>query len=128
MGDADSLRDPIEGAEHSEFGGVSVDVVTCGNARVKRVIYPPGYRWSKDLKPVVGGDYCMHGHVGFLAAGRMQGEYADGCKFDYSAPAALVVEPGHDAWTVGDEPAVFIEFDYERDTVERLGLPAEHRH
>lgn len=107
---------------------MAVDVVRCGNARVKRVVYPPGYRWSTHLKPVIGSDFCMHGHVGFLAAGRMQGEYADGCTFDYTAPAAIVVEPGHDAWTVGDEPAVFIEFDYERDTVSRLGLPDEHRH
>jgi hypothetical protein len=38
------------------------------------------------------------------------------------------IEPGHDGWVVGDEPAVMIEFDLERDTVRRLGMPAEHSH
>ena len=36
--------------------------------------------------------------------------------------------PGHDAWVIGDEPAVLIEVDYEADTIARLGLAAEHTH
>jgi hypothetical protein len=70
----------------------------------------------------------MHAHVGFLARGRIQGEYRDGCRFDFVAPQALVIEPDHDAWVVGDEPAVLIEIDFERETTARLGLPDTHRH
>ena len=128
MAGADPLLAPIEGAEHSELNGVKVDVVTAGEGRVKRVVYPPGYRWSTHIKPAVGTDRCMHAHVGFLARGRMAGEYADGCTFEFTAPAAVVVEPGHDAWTVGGEPAVYVELDFERDTASKLGLPEEHRH
>lgn len=40
----------------------------------------------------------------------------------------MVIEPGHDAWVVGDEPAVLIQFDYEKDTAARFGLPEEHQH
>jgi hypothetical protein len=124
----DALLGPIAGAAHSELNGVEVDVVPAGEARVKRVVYPPGYRWSTHIKPAVGGDLCRHAHVGFLVRGRMAGEYADGCTFEFAAPAAVVVEPGHDAWTVGDEAAVYVELDFEGDSAERLGLPAEHGH
>ena len=41
---------------------------------------------------------------------------------------AVVIDPGHDGWVVGDEPAVLIEFDFEGDTIARLGVPATHRH
>jgi hypothetical protein len=124
----DSLLAPIPGADHRELDGVQVDIVPAGNGRVKRAIYPPGHRWSEKLKPIVGTDFCMHAHVGFLARGRLQGEYADGCAFEFTAPEAVVIEPGHDAWVVGDEPAVLIQFDYEQDTARRFGLPEQHRH
>jgi hypothetical protein len=124
----DPLRAPIPGAAHSELNGVEVDVVTAGEARIKRVIYPPGYRWSTHIKPAVGTELCMHAHLGFMVRGRMAGEYADGCTFEFAAPAAVLVDPGHDAWTIGDEPAVYVELDFERETAERLGLPREHTH
>jgi hypothetical protein len=124
----DPLVAPIEGAESREAGGVQVDVVPAGNGRVKRAIYPPGFRWSERMRPVVGTELCMHAHVGFLAQGAIAGRYADGCEFAYAAPAVVVLEPGHDAWVEGDEAAVLIQFDAAGDTAERFGLPPEHRH
>jgi hypothetical protein len=124
----DPLLAPIEGAERREVGGARQDVVPAGNGRITRTIYPPGFRWSKDLKPEVGTEHCMHAHVGFLARGHIQGEYADGCPFEYVAPRAVVIEPGHDAWVVGDDPAVLIEFDRQAATPEHFGVASEHRH
>ena len=124
----DPLLAPVEGAEHQEVGGVTLDVVRAGSGRVKRAVYPPGFHWSKDMKPIVGTPRCMHAHVGFLARGQVSGEYADRCTFDFVAPRVIVIEPGHDAWVVGKEPAVVIEFDYEGQTASRFGLPATHRH
>ena len=95
---------------------------------MKRMIYPAGFRWSVDMKPVVGTDLCMHAHVGFLASGRFAVEYADGCRVEARAPEIVAIDPGHDGWVVGKEPAVFIEFDFEGDTVARLGMPSAHRH
>jgi hypothetical protein len=124
----DPLHAPIAGADRREVSGVVSESVPAGTGRITRIVYPVGYRWSTHLKPAVGSELCMHAHVGLLLASRMQGEYADGCSFDFVAPAAVVVEPGHDAWTVGDEPAVFVQVDFEGKTAERFGLPAEHRH
>jgi hypothetical protein len=124
----DALLAPIKGATAREVGGVRLDVVPAGAARVKRMIYPPGFRWSKSMKPIVGTDRCMHAHAGFLARGEIHIEYADGCVVEYKAPQVVAIEPGHDGWVVGKEAVVLIEFDFEGDTVSKLGMPAEHRH
>ncbi|PYM51780.1 MAG: hypothetical protein DMD77_01625 [Candidatus Rokuibacteriota bacterium] len=110
------------------MAGVKIDSVAAANGQVKRVVYPPGFRWSIHMKPLIGTELCMHGHVGFLTSGKVQGQYADGCTFEFAAPQVMVVEPGHDAWVVGREPAVLIQFDAAAETAQRFGLPAEHRH
>jgi hypothetical protein len=124
----DTLLAPIHGAERREVGGVQVDAVRTGAARVKRIVYQPGFRWSTNMKPITGTDYCMHAHVGFLARGRVHVEYPDGCVKEYIAPAVMAIEPGHDGWVVGDEAAVLIEVDFESDTVSKLGMPDGHKH
>lgn len=128
MTDTDTLLAPMKGAEHREVGGVQLDVVAAGSSRVKRLIYPVGFRWSKNMKPLVGTDRCMHAHVGFLARGQIHMEFADGCVLEFRAPQVIAIEPGHDGWVVGDEPAVVIEFDFGNDTVRSLGMPEQHTH
>ena len=123
-----SLLAPVKGAEHRTIGHVRLDVGPAGAARVKRMVYPPGFRWSVDMKPVVGTDLCMHAHVGFLVHGEIHIEYADGCVVEHKAPQIVAIEPGHDGWVVGKEPVVLIEFDFEGDTIRRTGMPDTHRH
>jgi hypothetical protein len=124
----DPLLAAVKGAERRNIGHVQLDVGRAGAARVKRMIYPVGFRWSKDMKPAVGTDLCMHAHVGFLARGEIHIEYADGCVVEHKAPQIVAIDPGHDGWVVGKEPVVLIEFDFEGDTVSRLGMPTAHRH
>ncbi|TGE28128.1 cupin domain-containing protein [Hymenobacter metallicola] len=126
MNQPDSLLGPMKGATRREVGGVQVDVVPTGAARVKRIVYPVGFRWSTHLQKIVGTPLCMHAHVGFLAHGQINIQYADGVVESFVAPQAVAIEPGHDGWVVGDEPAVLIEFDFEGETVERLQLPLTH--
>ena len=124
----DPLLAAVKGAERRNIGHVQLEVGRAGAARVKRMIYPPGFRWSVDMKPSVGTDLCMHAHVGFLASGEIHIEYADGCIVEHKAPQIVSIEPGHDGWVVGKKPVVLIEFDFEKDTVNRLGMPEAHRH
>ena len=118
----------MDGAEHQTFGPVEIDVVSVGDARIKRAIYPAGMRWSVDLRPLVGTETCQHAHAGFLAHGALHFEFPDGCTIELHAPAVVDVPPGHDAWVPGDEPAVLIEVDYLGDTIARLGVADDHRH
>ena len=119
---------PMKGAERRDVGHVRLEVGRAGSARVKRMIYPVGFRWSVDMKPAIGTSLCMHAHVGFLAHGEIHIEYADGCVVEYRAPQIIAIDPGHDGWVVGKEPVVLIEFDFEGDTVAKMGMPAAHGH
>lgn len=124
-----SLTDAMPGAKHTEIGGLAVDEVPAGRGRVKRVTYPPGWRWTDHMPAVTGTETCEHAHVGFIAQGTMVVRFEDGCEVTYTAPAAVVVEPGHDGWVVGDEPVVLIQVDAGHDTVDRLGLgDVRHAH
>ena len=55
-------------------------------------------------------------------------DFADGCVLEFSAPQIVAIEPGHDAWVVGEEPAVLIEFDFEGETCNLLGMAEIHSH
>jgi hypothetical protein len=125
---ADPVVATVRGAERRQVGHVRLEVGRAGAARVKRMIYPAGFHWAKDMKAVVGTDLCMHAHVGFLVRGEIHIEYADGCIVEFKAPQVVAIEPGHDGWVVGKEPVVMIEFDFERDTISRTGMPDAHRH
>jgi len=124
---ADSLLAPINGADTRTFNGVTVDVMPAGSGRVKRVVYQPGFRWSTHMKDTVHTDLCMHAHVGFIARGRIHVEYGDGTTAEFVAPQAVAIEPGHDGWVVGSEPAVLIEVDFEGQTAARFGMTGSHR-
>lgn len=128
MADGDIAPAPLDNGQRRVVGGVTVDIVPVGAARIKRVTYPPGYRWSTHLRPQVGGERCRHTHVGFMVQGTMQVEYADGCRSEFVAPAVVEVLAGHDAWVVGDTAAVVIETEWQMETAAQFGLPPDHRH
>ena len=71
----------------------------------------PGWKWSECIKPVVGGDSCQARHVGAVVSGRMHIVHDDGTESDAGPGDAYVIEPGHDAWVVGDEALVGYEFE-----------------
>jgi len=123
---SDPLFAPIPGADTRVVAGVQVDVLPAGSGRIKRVIYQPGFRWSTHMKQAVGTDSCLHAHIGFIARGRIGVSYADGGTLEFVAPQVVVIEPGHDGWVIGDEPAVLIEVDFQSETAEKFGMP-EHR-
>jgi len=126
MNPADLLMAPMTGTEHREVGGVKLDFMRAGAARIKRVVYPADFRWSRNMKPIVGTELCQHAHVGFLAQGQLHIQYADGAAETFTAPQVVVITPGHDGWVLGNEPAVMIEFDFEGETMQRLGLTNLH--
>lgn len=127
MATTDPLLAPIPGADSRKLNGVQVDVAAAGSGRIKRVIYQPGFRWSTHMKGTVGTDACMHAHVGFIARGRIHIQYGDGTTLEFVAPQVVAVEPGHDGWVVGDEPAVLIEVDFMGDTAATFGMSDTHR-
>jgi len=88
-----------------------LEVVDLGSAKAMRMTAEPGWRWSECIKPIVGTDSCQARHVGVVVAGTLHIATDDGGEVDAVAGNAYVIEPGHDAWVVGDEAFVAYEFE-----------------
>lgn len=86
-------------------------VVHLGDATVGRATLQPGWKWSDCIKPVVGTDSCQAAHLGYAVSGKMHIAATDGTEADIGPGDAYRLEPGHDAWVVGDEPFVALEFE-----------------
>jgi hypothetical protein len=88
-----------------------VAVVRLGTTTAARFTFEPGWRWSECIKPVAGTDSCQVRHVGVVSTGRMAVRHDDGTELEIGAGEAYVIEPGHDAWILGDERFVGYEFE-----------------
>ena len=88
-----------------------VDVVRMGETTAGRFIFEPGWRWSECVKPVVGTDSCQVRHVGVVQSGTLHVAHEDGSEGEVGPGDAYVIEPGHDAWVVGNERFVAFEFE-----------------
>jgi class 3 adenylate cyclase len=100
-----------------------VDVVELDDIVVGRMTYEPGWRWSVDVKPIAGTERCMYHHVGLVLQGRLRLELPDGTELEVGPGDVFEVPPGHDAWVVGDEPWVSVDFEAMRE----FGRTAEQR-
>ncbi len=88
-----------------------IDVVRIGTTSAARFAFEPGWKWSECIKPVAGTESCQSRHVGVAESGRMHIVHEDGTEQEIGPGQAYVIEPGHDAWVVGDEGFVGFEFE-----------------
>lgn len=96
-------------------GLISKQTVALDGVTATRVKFDVGARWSNDLKDYAGTDSCRLPHVAFVLSGTLRVRMDDGTEQDFSANEVMLLPPGHDAWTVGDEPCVFVEFSRGHD-------------
>jgi hypothetical protein len=104
-------------------GRVAIDVVRMAGMPVLRISHAVGWRWSRDSSPDTGFDRCQSVHVGVMTSGELGVEEADGRTYVLRAGDPVAISPGHDAWTVGPEAAVFVQFDEGDSAQQRFGLP-----
>ena len=108
---ADVLRKSVdEPDEVVDFPNVRTDIVHLGDLTVGRLVNEPGWRWSKDVRPTVGGEWCAIRHVGFVISGKLGIDFQDGSSVVFGPGDVFDIPPGHDGYTVGDEPVVQIEW------------------
>jgi mannose-6-phosphate isomerase-like protein (cupin superfamily) len=88
-----------------------VDVVRMGGTTAARLTFEPGWRWSECVKPVAGTERCQVRHIGVVGSGRMAVRHDDGSEVEIGPGEAYVIEPGHDAWVVGEDRFVGYEFE-----------------
>jgi hypothetical protein len=88
-----------------------IEVVRMGDTTAARFTFEPGWKWSECVKPVAGTESCQARHVGVVHSGGLHVAHEDGTEQDLGPGDAYVIEPGHDAWVVGDERFVGFEFE-----------------
>ena len=103
-----SLDQPDERRAPSERG--AIELVTLGDVTVGRAVFQPGWRWSTDIKPAAGTELCQVTHVGYVISGREGVRMADGTEVELGPGDAFVIGAGHDAWVIGSEPCVTLDF------------------
>ncbi len=96
--------------EVRRLGSAEVRLANFGDTVVGLITLPPGWKWSKDLKPLVGTNSCQASHTQYVISGRMAVRMEDGTQAELKAGDAVIIPPGHDAWVVGEEPFVAVDF------------------
>jgi quercetin dioxygenase-like cupin family protein len=116
------IRKSLESPEETrpfEDGKGKLELVNLEGGPVGRATFEPGWQWSKHVKPIAGTDSCEAAHMGYFVSGRMKVVMDDGEEMDYGPGDFAVMAPGHDAWVVGDEPCVVIDWQGFADYAKR---------
>ena len=87
-----------------------VDLVNIGGSEIGRLTLEPGWRWSDHVKPLAGTELCEAPHFQFHAAGVLGVRMADGSELVANPGDVTALPHGHDAWVIGDEPVVLIDW------------------
>ena len=81
-----------------------------GDVQIARITVQPGWKWSTDVGPVAGTDLCMAPHQAYIISGRIHAVMEDGTEFDQGPGDVSSIPPGHDAWVIGDEPCIQVDW------------------
>lgn len=113
-----SLNSPEE-TRPFEDGKGKLELVNLDAGPVGRATFEPGWRWSKHVKPIAGTDSCQAPHLGYYVSGRMHVVMDDGEEMEFGPGDFSIIPPGHDAWIVGDEACVVIDWQGFADYAKR---------
>jgi hypothetical protein len=96
--------------ETRPFEKGKADLVNIGGGVVGRLTLEPGWRWSQHVKPIAKTEWCEAPHFQYHASGKLHVQMQDGTEFDVGPGEITALPQGHDAWVIGDEVVVLIDF------------------
>lgn len=96
--------------EIRRFEKGTVEIVTVGEYSVARGTFSPGWHWGEHLKAIAQTNLCEVEHLGYVLSGKMRIRMQDGTEAEFGAGDIMAVRPGHDAWVLGKEPCVIVDF------------------
>jgi quercetin dioxygenase-like cupin family protein len=96
--------------ELREFTNGRAEILNIGGSEIGRFVFEPGWRWSNDVKPIAGTHSCEKRHFQYTVSGRLGIRMDDGTEFELGPGDVALIEPGHDGWVIGDEPAVVLDW------------------
>jgi len=88
-----------------------VEIVELDDRVVGKLIWNPGWRWSVDVKPIAGTQWCQSHHFGYSVSGRLRVQMNDGVELEIGPNEVFEIPPGHDAWVLGEEAFVTVDFE-----------------
>jgi class 3 adenylate cyclase len=92
------------------YPGITQDTVELGDLTVAHTVLEPGWRWSTDVRPTVGGEWCQARHIGTVLSGSFAVEFFDGARTELRAGDVYDIPPGHDGFTLGNDACTVIEW------------------
>jgi quercetin dioxygenase-like cupin family protein len=104
-----SLDTPEEVRPFEDDSG-QLELVNIAGGAVGRATFRPGWQWSKHVKPIAGTESCQAAHMGYVLSGQMTIRMDDGEESEFRAGDLMVCPPGHDAWVIGNDPCVVIDW------------------
>src|SRR5215207_5404702 len=104
------LKDLGTPDETRTFPKGKMELITIGGGQVGRLTLEPGWRWSEHVKPIAKTEWCEAPHFQYQVSGTIHVLMADGSEFDVGPGQVAALPSGHDAWVVGDEPVVAIDW------------------
>jgi hypothetical protein len=96
--------------EVREFPKGRVELITIGGVTIGRAILEPGWKWSTSVQPLAKTKSCEAPHFQYHVSGVLKIRMDDGTEFEARPGNVSLLPSGHDAWVVGDEPAVLVDF------------------
>jgi quercetin dioxygenase-like cupin family protein len=93
-------------------GRLKSEVITIADLTFQRFTAEPGWRWSIDVKPVVKTETCQVSHLFYMLSGRLHVRTNEGQDMEFNPGDMGLIPPGHDGWTIGDQPAIWLEFQH----------------
>jgi hypothetical protein len=105
--------------EVREFPAGRLELVNIGGATLGRAIFAPGWRWSASVQPLVKTRSCEAPHFQYHVSGILRVRMDDGSEFDCRPGDISLLPSGHDAWVIGDEPVIVVDFQGMRDYARR---------
>ena len=112
--------------EVREFPKGRLELIKIGGAMIGRAVFDPGWRWATSVQPLVKTKSCEAPHFQYHVSGVLRIKMDDGSEFDCKPGDISLLPSGHDAWTVGEEPAVVVDFQGMVDYA--AGLQHTHAH
>ena len=105
------------------FDKGKLEIINIGGKTIGRATFQPGWRWSKSVKPLVNTESCEAPHFQYHVSGTIRVKMDDGTERDFKAGDVSLLGAGHDAWVIGDEPVVVVDFqgmvDYAKGSVKK---------
>lgn len=103
-------RDFAAPDEVRSFEKGRAEILQVGGGVVGRLVLEPGWHWAEHVKPIAGTEWCEAPHFQYQVSGRLAVRMSDGTEFEIGPGEVSALRAGHDAWVIGDEAVVSVDW------------------